>query len=307
MAGPTLAVIVVTMAFIGILIPWCVATVDAAQVTPQSWTANIAVYLVFLMTLSAALALGSSIGLEIRMVEQISWRWSWQGPVLGAVIGVAICCFFKFIEEAMETLVSLLVALGFMERQSDSTNTLQFIGVVFIGAALGGTWGGLRKSERLTKRQWPGAGLTRTLQNAAIVILGFSFTGMLLCSVGVLALKALIPSATWVVSSQSFTETAVQSAAIGASIGLVFGLFLGGSDALIKHWLLRLQLRASGCIPLRLVGFLEHARSYLLLRRVGAGYIFLHRYLLEHFADRCPADLAHKGASAGEAAGRTMS
>jgi hypothetical protein len=36
--------------------------------------------------------------------------------------------------------------------------------------------------------------------------------------------------------------------------------------------------------PLNLVRFLDHAISRILLRKVGGGYIFVHRMLLEYFA-----------------------
>lgn len=40
-----------------------------------------------------------------------------------------------------------------------------------------------------------------------------------------------------------------------------------------------------GNIPRDVYGFLDYARQSVLLRQVGKGYIFIHRYLLEYFAD----------------------
>jgi hypothetical protein len=39
-----------------------------------------------------------------------------------------------------------------------------------------------------------------------------------------------------------------------------------------------------GHIPLNYVGFLNYAAERVFLQKVGGGYIFIHRLLLEHFA-----------------------
>jgi hypothetical protein len=38
------------------------------------------------------------------------------------------------------------------------------------------------------------------------------------------------------------------------------------------------------CIPWRYSRFLDYAAERILLRKVGGGYIFVHRLLLEYFA-----------------------
>jgi eukaryotic-like serine/threonine-protein kinase len=74
---------------------------------------------------------------------------------------------------------------------------------------------------------------------------------------------------------------------IGA-LGLFFGLILGlnqGGSAVIKHYSLRLVLWLKGYTPLNLVKFLNHCTKLIFLKRVGGGYIFIHRMLLDYFAD----------------------
>jgi len=71
----------------------------------------------------------------------------------------------------------------------------------------------------------------------------------------------------------------------GPIFGLVCALCFGGL-ACIQHVILRLLLWLAGHTPrpwnyLRL---LDDATRYILLRKVGGGYIFIHRLLLEHFA-----------------------
>ena len=77
---------------------------------------------------------------------------------------------------------------------------------------------------------------------------------------------------------------------LGAAFGLFGGCFAGlkaGGGAFIKHFVLRLWLIRSGSIPLNYVKFLDFAADRMLLRKVGGGYMFIHRMLLEWFAERC--------------------
>jgi hypothetical protein len=72
--------------------------------------------------------------------------------------------------------------------------------------------------------------------------------------------------------------------AVGLTCGLSIGLHRGGA-VVIKHYALRLILWLSGCTPFNFVKFLDHCAKLILLKKVGGGYIFIHRMLLEYFAD----------------------
>ena len=65
--------------------------------------------------------------------------------------------------------------------------------------------------------------------------------------------------------------------------GMVFGLFFGGF-AVIQHFVLRFILWRKGHLPWDLARFLDYAAERIFLRKVGGGYIFIHRLVLEHFA-----------------------
>jgi hypothetical protein len=69
-----------------------------------------------------------------------------------------------------------------------------------------------------------------------------------------------------------------------ASLTMVLVLWMGGY-AVLQHYILRLLLWRSGQLPWNLVRFLDFAAERVFLRKVGGGYIFVHRYLMEHFAD----------------------
>jgi Effector-associated domain 10/NACHT domain len=64
--------------------------------------------------------------------------------------------------------------------------------------------------------------------------------------------------------------------------GLLFGLTQSGT-AFIQHFILRVILAKNG-LPLNFVSFLNYCVERRLLLRVGGSYRFLHRELLDHFA-----------------------
>ena len=77
-------------------------------------------------------------------------------------------------------------------------------------------------------------------------------------------------------------ETEADALILG--IGGVFWLWYGGLDV-IQHIILRFMLSDSGDAPWNYARFLDYAAEELhFLQKVGGGYIFIHRYLLEHFA-----------------------
>jgi hypothetical protein len=70
----------------------------------------------------------------------------------------------------------------------------------------------------------------------------------------------------------------------GALPALAFGLYYGGA-AYVQHFVLRFLLWCARCVPFNYPRFLDYAAERILLRKVGGGYIFMHRLLLEYFAD----------------------
>ncbi len=68
---------------------------------------------------------------------------------------------------------------------------------------------------------------------------------------------------------------------LGLGLGGAFGF---GGLACIQHVVLRFFLWRGGWLPWRLPQFLDYAADRILLRKVGGGYIFIHRLLLEYFA-----------------------
>lgn len=77
----------------------------------------------------------------------------------------------------------------------------------------------------------------------------------------------------------------------GITLGICCWLICGGM-ACIQHLIIRGILYKSGVMPWNYAAFLDYAVEKTFLRRVGGGYVFLHRLLLEHFADLNTSQLA---------------
>jgi transcriptional regulator with XRE-family HTH domain len=67
--------------------------------------------------------------------------------------------------------------------------------------------------------------------------------------------------------------------------GSLFGWAISGGWAVLQHFVLRWSLHRKHVFPWDTQGFLNDATARILLQRVGGGYSFIHRLLLEYFAN----------------------
>jgi len=74
-----------------------------------------------------------------------------------------------------------------------------------------------------------------------------------------------------------------QALIVGSIAGVIAGLVCGGLFS-IKHLVLRLMFWNNRSAPLHYVRFLDCAVERLFLRKVGGGYVFSHRMLMDYFA-----------------------
>jgi len=84
------------------------------------------------------------------------------------------------------------------------------------------------------------------------------------------------------------------------SDGIGFGLITAGvvflrsgGLASLQHLCLRILLWRAGCMPWQYPRFLDYASECIVLRKVGGGYIFMHRLLLDYFASLDMVESAH--------------
>jgi hypothetical protein len=75
----------------------------------------------------------------------------------------------------------------------------------------------------------------------------------------------------------------------GLIVGVHIGLKMGGATYL-RHQLLRRRIYKAGGLPANLLKFFAFSEERLLMRRAGGGYLFIHRLLMEHFAEGDPTN-----------------
>jgi len=89
---------------------------------------------------------------------------------------------------------------------------------------------------------------------------------------------------TWKVNFQLWLRQALDGALFFGTLYGLIAFFWCGAQDVIQHYILRFILYWRGHTPLRYANFLDYAARLVFLQKVGGGYIFIHRLLLEHFA-----------------------
>jgi hypothetical protein len=143
-----------------------------------------------------------------------------------------------------------------------------------VGVLLGFIVQGVEQTVR------PNQGIRRSAQNAISVALAIWLSvGLPLGFIASLSWRLAIGPA------NSLNAGVVVFMGIGLSLGLLTSLFFG-SLACIQHAVLRLILAWRGLLPLSLISFLDSAAKRGFLQKAGGGFIFIHRLLMDHFADQ---------------------
>ena len=196
---------------------------------------------------------------RIKPVERL--RWSWR-RMLRLLPVTTVCA----------TLVGLAEGL----RVNFAAN---ITGAAITGAILAVTFA-LEAGDRATRVR-PNAGVRRSLAYALGVSLGFGIP------VGLAFAFVINPYVTRplieVVEHQG-NPSLVIGVAVGLFVFTALFLIYGGFTVLM-HGVLRLWLAWRTPLPFNLQRALDRAVELRLMRRVGGGYLFLHRTLLDHFAD----------------------
>jgi hypothetical protein len=180
-------------------------------------------------------------------------------------------------------LALLGLGAGFSPTTSLGLPWFAWLAAALVGALAGTVFSGLQ-SRVVALKTVPNQGVRLSLRNAFV---GGGLVGL---AFGLAGAAGGYGFGRWV-SSQAGVGPALGPlygtlfgilAALAA--GLYAGLWYGGADV-IYHWVLRLILSTERRLPLHLSRFLDYAAEELgFLQKVGGGYMFIHRYLLEHFA-----------------------
>lgn len=266
--------------------------------------------------LIVGLVIGLVVGLtcrldtEIKPTEALVWSWTgrWRRRVAYGLIGIFI------------GVLSVLTSFGWLELLREMTNALSLSGTGIdveiittgglvdgpVSTLIAGFVGGLVglimsgwSSTMLDKKALikPNQGIRRSVRRGLLVGLIGAFIGVLFVmlafsvSVGDVGEFAYAPlnvvqettGQLNTLSSVEFILPIVHDLILGIIFGLTFTLFNGGF-ASIKHLILRTFLWYAKSTPWNYPNFLDYAAHRLLLLKVGGGYIFVHRLLLDYFA-----------------------
>jgi serine/threonine protein kinase len=148
---------------------------------------------------------------------------------------------------------------------------------VITGAILGGFIGGL--SGKVLGRHntaRPNQGIRRSaFLSLRTGLIGFIGIIILVDTLSLLAMR---------IDNGGLLSLAFIIVIIGPLITLVGALRVGGM-ACIQHGVLRWLLWRDRVIAWNFAHFLDHAAARILLQKVGGGYMFVHRFVLEYFAE----------------------
>ncbi len=201
---------------------------------------------------------------DIQTVEALSWSWEniFRNAILGLSGGFIFGGIIGLLSQQDQAMVSRAQEQGLNFFKLFGTEGFVLGSAVFWALMFGIgiiTFGGLN-SKVVEAKTVPNQGIRLSLRNTLLIGFGFGIVMGLIINLVI---------------------------AGGIGSGLLFGIIAaslyGGIDV-IQHYTLRLMLWLQGTTPRHYIHFLDYAADRIFLQKVGGGYIFVHRLLLEHFA-----------------------
>ncbi len=209
---------------------------------------------------------------DIARVDSLNWSWlqsvkgALAGFVGGGVLGSA--CALTFIPGESTLVFIVTVILAAMPTG-------------LVGAAAVGLIAGMRAraiAGTPETSQWVARHARNALVAGLTVGLGTGLCATLSAS-SFAALARYLGTSGW----PELIAALGVGLASAVALGTVGALYYGGFS-LIQHVVLRLILIVQGRIPWNLPRIADQAEDMVFLRRVGGGYIFIHRLVMEYFA-----------------------
>jgi len=222
------------------------------------------------------------LGTTIQPAETVSWSWKrirqQRGEYLKQVLFVgpptALC---------VTAVIGSTGALFYGTRYGLAYGLVYGLlsgAVVALAGLLTGTLNSGWSSNILEEHQLlrPNEGIHRSARHALIAGCLFGPIGGLASGlISGVAYAIVGRLAGWMILGMGFAIV------FGIVFALEFALIRGGI-ACIEHFVLRWRLWRANCLPWNYVRFLEYATERILLRKIGGGYMFAHRLLLDYFA-----------------------
>jgi eukaryotic-like serine/threonine-protein kinase len=271
----------------------------------NSWLIEVVIY-ALITGLMGALVFGLIFGLrgsrqtlenDIQTVEEL--RWAWPKALKGGLMGGLIAgTMGGLIALPVNGLIGGLIGgvVGGLISGLIGALTIGLIGALtsalifgLIGGLIGIFFGGFSR-EIAESKSIPNQGIWLSIRSA---IIGGLIFGLIIGLIGEsLAMSAgltfgLIYWLTYGLPPELISwliNWLVAGVSLGLMGGLIGALWYGGIDV-VQHYILRLLLVIQGHTPGNYARFLDYAVDRIFLQKVGGGYRFIHRLLLEHFAD----------------------
>lgn len=211
----------------------------------------------------------------IETVEKLSWSWKEVRRrrfqiLYGMLAGIILSFFTRLIP----SILGSLCIMGYSDNCMDPPQ--HYLPHDYLMGAILGCFFTLitiaLKSPTINEWKTPNKGIWLSIKNSVIFIVVYTIFISVILSIYIKINNAsLLLWSIWLI--------------IGFYISFFLGFTWGGGKALFQHFLLRFLLFLSGYTPLNYVYFLNDATERLFLQKVGGGYIFIHRMLMEHFAN----------------------
>ncbi len=218
--------------------------------------------------------------LEIKPVESIKWSWieAKKGLRVGVIFGVISGIFFGL--QGIFILSNPVTANAIGQYQVIGVQ-MMFLIIIFSNFSYGTLIYCMSRGFRgpeIETRIFPNQGMWKSAKSA--VLLGL--LGSLL--VGLPAGFIVAPILALMTGQNVGLATILPGLLGGGLYGLFIGMIFGGLAACIQHLTLRFILYFNKYVPWNYARFLNYTANCLFLQKVGGGYVFVHRMLLEHFA-----------------------
>jgi hypothetical protein len=216
----------------------------------------------------------------VTLAETVRWSWSRVQKRLALVLGVGLSC--GLILGLVWGLVGGNQWLGLIDGLA-----VDLVAGLMLGLVLG------LVSDEIETKQVPNQGIRRSARTASRVgcvvwlVAGVSIgLAVALTSIIIIGPEAFESTQQLLDVIWSVTNWGIWALSLGWGAGVLYG-----GLACLRHLLLRFMLWRSGGMPWKYAHFLDYAAERIFLYKVGGGYIFVHRLLLEYFAalDNAPA------------------
>ena len=228
---------------------------------------------------------------DIYTTEFVGWSWRKALRGGGVGLGIAVIIFIIILPlSSYMTGLSRKLAPDVPTINLWITVPLSILSYFLMGVLIGGLQKGI-----VNWKSTPNQGIRLSFRNSIVAGLVSTAGGTLACfPIGIMSSFYMV-SYFRSMLGVSFENNSLSlgflllfillsSLPTGVVIGLGVALHFGWRDV-INHYTLRYFLWRNGKIPRKYASFLDYAADLIFLRKVGGGYIFIHRLLMEYFAE----------------------